>query len=169
LQIQALSSTEQKASRHRFWLLMTSLVIVIVSAAAGAVTDEEAAARDTALAWLRAVDRGDFAESWKRLLPGCNTFWDSPAYSREMGTIARFLGPIESRKLKSLLPRSTLPDLGPGRFVSVVFDSNYEKQDNLTEIVIVRQEANGTGYLPTLSPEPARLSNQAQARRQLRR
>jgi hypothetical protein len=121
-----------------------------VGLAAGAQNRGDVAVA-VAVEWLKGVDGGDYAECWKQASASLRKGAPQERWAQWMGGQRKPLGKVVSRKLKSVMLASSLPDVRDVRYVVVEFATAFEGRQGAVEVVTPTMEADGkwrvSGYL----------------------
>jgi len=118
------------------------IAMILVSAAFGADTrqkDALAAAEN----WLPMIDNGEYAKSWKEAAAYFKKVITEGEWVQSMQEIRKPLGKPISRKVKSLTPKTSLPNTPEGKYVVIQFETSFEKDKSGLENVNVQLESDG--------------------------
>lgn len=130
------------------------LLAAMLACPTASAADEEVdvkPAMAVAEAWLAGVDAGRYGASWDE---AAKLFQDALDRTRWQVTIERVRGPLGvavTRKLRSANHARVLPDVPPGEYVVIQYDTVFENRPLSTEIVTPMREPDGTwkvaGYI----------------------
>jgi len=123
-------------------LLLLGLAMPAVPAQEGATAVAEA--RKAAEAWLKLLDRGQYAKSWDE---AASLFRDAMARDAWAGTVQKVrapLGQVKSRKLRGAQYATSLPNAPPGQYVVIQYDASFEHRPAVVETITPMLDADGT-------------------------
>lgn len=103
----------------------------------------EDAAVPAAEAWLKLVDTGNYAESWKAAAADFKRSVSQRKWKSLAPALRQPLGAVVSRKLKSTEPTRELPGAPDGEYVVIQFVTEFANKKSATETVIPIREKDG--------------------------
>jgi hypothetical protein len=109
------------------------------AAPAGAVE----AAQTSALAWLGTIDAGNYAQSWKDSSALFQKAVGATQWEDVLKQVRTPLGAVKERKLKSATFTTSLPNVPPGEYVMIQFDTQFANKPNAVETVTPMLEPDG--------------------------
>jgi hypothetical protein len=120
-----------------------ALALAIIAPGAAAQAQPEELAQKSAEMWLAKVDAGKYAESWQdaaqlfkdRISKGQ---WQTTAHA-----VRAPLGKLQSRKLKSITSKTSLPGAPDAQYVILQYDSSFEHKKSAVETVTVMLDKDG--------------------------
>ncbi len=118
------------------------IAMILVSAAFGADArqkDALAAAEN----WLTIIDQGEYAKSWQQAAAYFKTVIPEAEWVQSMQTVREPLGKLISRKVKSLTPKTSLPNTPGGNYVVIQFETSFDKEKSGIETVTPQLEKDG--------------------------
>ncbi len=127
----------------RFGVIAASLIIAV---AAGVRADEkanEAAAQTVALGWLHVIDAGQYAQAWRETAAPVKAAFNADEFTRKMNETRKLLGVVNSRKLESATYETSLPGAPPGKYVVLVYATDFAGRHAGKEIVTPMLEKDG--------------------------
>ncbi len=95
----------------------------------------EAAAIKATDAWLRLVDAGQYAESWREAAPLFKGAVTEHQWAAQVGAVRKPLGAVVSRTLKSATPATSLPGAPDGHYVVIQYDTVFAHKQHAVETV----------------------------------
>jgi hypothetical protein len=102
-----------------------------------------AEARKAAEAWLKLLDRGQYAKSWDE---AASPFRDAMARDAWSGTVQKVRAPfgkLKSRKLRGAQYATSLPNAPPGQYVVIQYDASFERQAAVVETITPMLDGDG--------------------------
>jgi hypothetical protein len=127
----------------RFGVIAASLLIAF---AAGVRADEkadEAAAQTVALGWLHEIDAGQYAQAWRQAAAPVKAAATADQFSSAMDVARRPLGAVTSRKFVSATYATSLPGAPPGKYVVVVYATDFAGRRAAKEVITPMLEKDG--------------------------
>jgi hypothetical protein len=102
------------------------------------------AARKAALAWLALADAGKFEETWVEAAGSFQKAQTKAAWAKGLSGARPTMGKIVTRTYLNHEIRSALPDLPPGKYITIRFTSVFEKhKDGAESVTLVRDGSRG--------------------------
>ena len=120
-------------------LVLTAFVVLPLSA-----QEKEKAATDAAAQWLALIDSGQYGESWFQASSDFRGAASKEQWIHALNTVRTPLGKLVSRQLKSATYTTKLPNVHPGEYVVIQYDTSYEKATGMIETLVMMQEKNGS-------------------------
>lgn len=115
----------------------------------------KAAAQPALDAWLKLIDRGDYAASWKVASAEFRAATTSEGWVRDCGKVRKPLGALITRSLLSSLYQTEIPQADgskmKGQFILAQYDSSFEHLAAARETLVFAKDTDGewraAGYL----------------------
>lgn len=104
----------------------------------------EQAATESAEAWLKTIDSGDFAKCWEEAAAFVHTAVTKDEWEGSIDAARTPLGEVKSRKLKSKQYTTSLPGAPDGEYVVLQFDTVFENKAKAVETVTPMREKDGS-------------------------
>ena len=101
------------------------------------------AAIDSARAWLKIVDTGDYAGSWEQACGLFKSMVSKEQLAQSLGMVRGPLGKMISREVMSQKHTKTLPGLPPGEYVVIQFKTSFENKADAIETVTPMLDKDG--------------------------
>lgn len=123
------------------------LVLVFLASAVGdAVASDtpQDAAQKAAESWLKLLDEGKYGESWDAAAALFKSAVTRDQWAQAAGSVRGSVGKLASRKLKSREFSKTLPGAPEGQYVTIQYDSVFEKKAAAIETFVAMQDADGS-------------------------
>ena len=109
----------------------------------GAPVQDTQAAQKAADAWLTQVDKENYPEAWK----GFSSFFQErmtfEKWKQQIQSARSIFGKFESRKQKGATPTTTLPGAADGNYVTIQYDTTFEKKKSALETLTLKLEKDG--------------------------
>jgi hypothetical protein len=118
------------------------LALVIEEPAAEQETKPNAAV-NSARAWLKIVDMGDYSKSWEQTAGLFKAMVSKEQLAQSLGMVRRPLGKVISRQVMSQKHTKTLPGLPPGQYVIIQFNTTFENKADAIETVTPMLDKDG--------------------------
>ena len=113
------------------------------AASAPAESDPDVAlARKAALDWLALVDVGKFDATWDQAAASFQKAQNKAAWSKGLGESRPTMGKLVSRTFLNHEIRTTLPNLPPGKYITIRFTCVFEKHKNGGESVTLIRDGD---------------------------
>ncbi len=125
------------------FLLFFILTSSCIASAAG-TEDKEKAAVSASDAWLKLVDNGEYAESWKTAAEYFRNNVKQDQWEQVMKGVREPLGKALSRTLKSTRYSTSLPGAPDGQYVVIKYQASFENKKWTVETVTPVLEKDGT-------------------------
>jgi len=123
------------------------LVLALLASAVGnavAADSPEDAAQKAAESWLKLMDDGKYGESWDAAAAIFKSAVTREQWAQAAGSVRSAVGKLQSRKLKSREFSATLPGAPAGQYVTIQYDSTFEKKGDALETFVATLDADGT-------------------------
>jgi hypothetical protein len=130
-----------KASRILSVLLIAALACSV--AFAQGAKDKEKIAAESAQAWLKIIDGGDYGGSWDEASAHFKSQITRDKWIDAMKQYREKLGTVQSRNLKSANYTKVLPKAPEGEYVILQFESSFDGMDHAIETVIPMLDKDG--------------------------
>ena len=115
--------------------VLVLLSMILVSVAFGADTTQNKDALAAAENWLIIIDKGEYAKSWKEAAEYFKTAITEEEWVQSMQAVRKPLGKLISRKVKSLTPKTSLPNTPEGNYVVIQFETSFANRKSGIETV----------------------------------
>lgn len=103
-----------------------------------------ALAKKAALAWLALADAGKFEETWVEAASTFQKAQTKAAWAKGLGGARPTMGKIITRTYVNHEIRTALPNLAPGKYITVRFASVFEKhKDGAESVTLVKDGTRG--------------------------
>jgi hypothetical protein len=122
----------------------TGLVVALLASSALAADTAEDAAQKAGESWLKLVDGGKYAESWDAASSLFKAAVTRDQWAQAAGSVRSSVGTLGSRKLKSRAASDALPGAPPGSYVTIVYDSSFEKKAGAVETFVAVKDTDGS-------------------------
>lgn len=96
------------------------------------------------MAWLQLVDSGRYAASYFNAASFLRQTVTRQGWELALKNERTPLGPLKSRRLKSVVFTKNLPGAPEGEYVIIQFDTSFGNRGTVTETVTPMHEADGT-------------------------
>jgi hypothetical protein len=130
--------------------IRATLFLVILLAGSGVAVNAESpetAAESAALAWLRLVDSGNYAQSWSAASTVFRHRVSELQWQTAAANVRMPFGPLKSRKVQSVIPKSSLPGAPDGQYVVIQFASSFEHKAAAIETVTPMKDDDGNWHV----------------------
>jgi len=124
-----------------------SVVLLVLTIFAGhtlSAQDKEKAATASASAWLALIDSHQYGESWFQASSDFRGAASKEQWIHALDTVRTPLGKLISRQLKSATYTTKLPNVRPGEYVVLQYETSYEKAPGMNETLVMMREKNGS-------------------------
>jgi hypothetical protein len=125
-------------------LLLFVLVVPALSAAPQTQPKPEDLAKDSADAWLALVDAGKYADSYRDAAESFKQRVSKGQWESTAKAVRAPLGGLQSRKLKSITYKTSLPGAPDGQYVILQYDSSFDHKQSAVETVTPLLDKDGT-------------------------
>jgi hypothetical protein len=116
-----------------------------VAAAREPTSDRDVAlARKAAVAWLALADAGKFAATWDEAAASFQKGQKKEEWSKGLGSARQAMGKMISRTFLNHQVRTVLPKMPPGRYITIRFETVFERRPKSAEsVTLVQDDARG--------------------------
>lgn len=111
--------------------IITTLLFVF-SASAHSHTD---AAESAALAWLEAIDSGEYEQAWETSSSLLQVPLSSSMLARTINAARRDFGAVESRRRVRVIRETSMPGAPIGDYAVFTFQTRFENKPQITETI----------------------------------
>jgi len=125
-------------------LLFLALLVPALSAAPQAQPKPEDLAKQSAEAWLALVDAGKYADSYRDAAENFKKRVSKGQWESTAKAVRAPLGSLQSRKLKSVTYKTSLPGAPDGQYVILQYDTLFEHKQSAVETVTPMLDKDGT-------------------------
>jgi hypothetical protein len=119
------------------------LAVALLAVAASAADTSEDAAQKAAGSWLKLVDGGKYGESWDASSSLFKAAVTREQWAQAVGAVRSSVGSLGVRTLKSRAASDALPGAPPGKYVTILYDSTFERKAGAVETFVAMQDADG--------------------------
>ena len=122
------------------------VLIALAFTVLGVAQDDAAkinAAEQSAEAWLKFVDSGDYSQSWVEASSSFKAAVTEKEWERKVQAVRGPLGALISRKLKSAEYTRTLPGAPDGQYVVIQYDTSFANKKSAVETVTPMLDKDG--------------------------
>ncbi len=106
-----------------------------------------AAATKAADAWLKLIDNGDYAQSWRQASDFFQQRVPEQAWAMQVSAARDPLGALTSRKLASAKYTTSLPGAPDGQYVVIQYNSSFAHKKSAVETVTPMRDADGSWHV----------------------
>jgi hypothetical protein len=127
-------------------LTLASMFVVPVLTFGGVKPQDVAISKAEASAevWLPLIDQGKYEESWDAASKVFKAAVAKDKWATQVKGARDPLGPLVSRKLNSARYAEKLPGAPDGKYVIILYDTNFEKKKGAIETVTPMQDPDGS-------------------------
>lgn len=93
------------------------------------------AAEAAALAWLEAIDSGEFEQAWENSSTLLKVPLSPNMLSRTVSAARRDFGTVQSRRRVSLIRETSMPGAPSGDYAILTFQTSFENRPQITETI----------------------------------
>lgn len=111
---------------------MIAALLIVFSTHAYSHTD---AAEAAALAWLAAIDRGEFEQAWETSSPLLQVPLSPNMLARTIGAARRDFGAVQSRRRVRVISETSMPGAPRGDLRIFTFQTRFENKPQITETI----------------------------------
>ena len=119
------------------------LSLCLICLCAHAEDSPEKQAQMAAEMWLRQVDAGEYAKSWKKASANFQGAVTEKAWTASLTGVRKPLGIVVSRKLQSVQHTKSVPGGPDGNYIVMQFDTRFANKQAAVETVTFIQEKDG--------------------------
>ena len=128
--------------RRIAFLALVSLILLVGNVHASSIEKEKAAV-SAAEKWLRMIDEGKYAESWKGSAELFRNAVTQEQWVQSLQGVRKPLGKLLSRAVKSKTYTTSLPGAPDGEYVVVEFATSFENKKSAVETVTPMKDKDG--------------------------
>ena len=128
--------------RRIAFFALVSLIISVVTVNAASF-EKGKAAESSAEKWLRMIDEGKYAESWKDAAELFRNAVSQEQWEQSLQAVRKPLGKLLSRTIQSKTYKSSLPGAPDGEYVVIEFTSSFERKKAAVETVTPMRDKDG--------------------------
>lgn len=134
-------------------LFIFIVIAGVIASAAPIAFSESAPIHDTGPAqkaaetWLAQVDAENYPEAWKGFSPFFLERMTLEMWKQQIQSARAMFGKLNSRKLKSATPAASLPGAPDGNYVTIQYDTAFEKKKSALETVTLKLEDDKWGVI----------------------
>jgi|SRR5208282_881816 len=125
--------------------VLAVLMVALSWSGAWAEDRAEAAKEATAAAesWLKLVDSGKFNGSWLEASIYFRNVTTKQQWKQQVSVWRTALGPVVTRKLRTVQYLTTMPGAPDGEYVLIQYDTSFAHKKSAVEIVVPMMDADG--------------------------
>ena len=112
--------------------LLTATLLFVFSTSAHSNTDE---AETAVLAWLEAIDSGQFEQAWETSSSILQVPLSSNMLARTINAARRDFGAVESRRRVRVIRETSMPGAPIGDYAVFTFQTRFENKPQITETI----------------------------------
>ena len=127
----------------RIAVLIVLALLFSVGAAPARDTKDENAAVASAELWLLAVDKEQYADSWRNAAEFFKRAVTKEKWEQSMISFRKPLGGILSRKVRSTEFRTSLPGAPDGKYVVIILETSFKNKTTAIETITPMLEKDG--------------------------
>ena len=128
---------------HKISVLMVTLSVLSLGLAFAGDSEKEKSAFNSAEKWLKIVDAGKYAESWKEAPELFRNAVKQEQWEQSLQAVRKPLGKLVSRKVRTKTYSTSLPGAPDGEYVVIQFESSFEKKKSAVETVTPMLQKDG--------------------------
>jgi len=128
---------------------LSCFLVLLGAAMARAAETNEAAAVQSAEAWLKLIDAGQYGTSWDEAASMFRKAVSRASWEKQAAAVREPLGKVLARKLAAKQLAHELPGAPDGTYVVLSFDTRFEHKERGRETVTMMLEDGrfrGAGY-----------------------
>ncbi|MEA2119280.1 DUF4019 domain-containing protein [Halovibrio sp. HP20-50] len=118
--------------------IIATLLLILPSQAQANTSAAEAAA----LAWLEAIDSGEFEQAWENSSTLLKVPLSPDMLSRTISAARRDFGTVQSRRRVSLILETSMPGAPRGDYAILTFQTRFENRPQITETITPHLEGD---------------------------
>ena len=118
-------------------------IILAAGIASADQADQEEFAVAAAESWLKLVDEGNYAESWKAAAQYFKRAINQEQWKQSIQGVRKPLGRMTSRRLKAKNHTTALPGAPDGEYVVVQFETSFENKKSAIETITPMLDKDG--------------------------
>ncbi|MDA8432934.1 MAG: DUF4019 domain-containing protein [Nitrospiraceae bacterium] len=127
--------------------VLTRMLFIAVSlsllAGIAAAERPERMAMTAAEEWLRLVDKGEYAKSWREASSLFKAGGAEEEWIRTVASVRKPFGKVLRRAVKSMQYTKTLPGAPDGEYVVIVYDTSFKKKKSSVETITPMLDKDG--------------------------
>ncbi len=127
----------------RIAVLIVLALLFSVGAGTARDTKDENAAVASAELWLLAVDKEQYADSWRNAAEFFKRAVTKEKWEQSMISFRKPLGGILSRKVRSTEFRTSLPGAPDGKYVVIILETSFKNKTTAIETITPMLEKDG--------------------------
>ncbi|MGO9450012.1 MAG: DUF4019 domain-containing protein [Candidatus Binataceae bacterium] len=123
-----------------------AVLMVALSWSGARAEDRAEAAKEATTAaesWLQLVDAGKFNGSWMDASIYFRNVTTKQLWKQQVSLWRTALGPVVSRKLRTVQYLTTMPGAPDGEYVMIQYDTSFAHKKSAVEIVVPMMDADG--------------------------
>ncbi len=117
--------------------VMLALILLVCAQAAHAEPASNDDAQNAVLAFLSLVDQREYEKSYLAASAVLREEVSQEDWVAHISNLRAPLGPLDERMLSASEPQESLPEAPPGEYIIFTFDSSFENNKYITEVVAV--------------------------------
>ncbi|PRY64021.1 uncharacterized protein DUF4019 [Vreelandella songnenensis] len=114
--------------------LICLVTALLLSSTSYAQTNVEAAEK-AALAWLEAIDSGEFEKAWEEASPLLQRPLSASMLERTIGLARRDFGAVESRRRTRVISQTSMPGATRDDYKEFTFQTRFANKPQVTETI----------------------------------
>ena len=119
------------------------MALCIIASLAHAADDSVPQATQASDAWLKLVDQGSYAQSWKDTSSLFKSHVGETEWETKVAAARKPLGGVISRKFKRARSRTNLPGAPDGQYVVIQYETSFEHKKSAVETVTPMLDTDG--------------------------
>ena len=123
--------------------VMLALVLLVCALAAHAEPASNEDAQDAVLAFLSLVDQRQYDKSYLAASAVLRKEVSQQDWVAHISNLRAPLGPLVERTFSASEPQESLPEAPPGEYIIFTFDSSFENNKYITEVVAGAKGSDG--------------------------
>jgi len=128
---------------HRIVCLIIAGLILTSGTTMASGVGKEAPAVSAAEKWLKIVDAGEYAASWKEAAELFRNAVKPEQWEQSMQAVRKPLGKLVSRKVQTKTYKTSLPGAPDGEYVVIQFKTAFENKKTAVETVTPMMDKDG--------------------------
>ncbi len=124
-------------------LCLIAVVLAVPFSGRAIESESQQAAVNRAKMWLSLVDEGDGSKSWSEAAGYFRNAVSREQWEQTALSIRNPLGKVLSRKLETVVFRTSLPGAPDGKYMIITFSSSFERKKSAVETVIPMIDEDG--------------------------
>jgi len=119
------------------------IALCAVFSAAALADDNTAKGTGAADQWLKLIDDGAYAESWRQAATLFRNNVSSDAWVQQIGAVRGGLGPLISRHVVESHSTTSLPGVPDGQYLVIHYASSFKNKESAVETVTSMRDQDG--------------------------